>query len=101
MRKHRRFLEFPCLPLITIGISLAPGCSSKSEETYRSGRGDEALIELQEHMIPVQSEFDCPNRSEWSTRPVFVCNSRHRFEPGRFKNAIGVSRVETVFKTAL
>src|SRR6185295_12822837 len=31
MRRHRRFLEFLCPPLIIIGISLAPGCSSKSE----------------------------------------------------------------------
>src|SRR5258708_36196965 len=30
-RRHRRFLEFLCPPLIIIGISLAPGCSSKSE----------------------------------------------------------------------
>ena len=31
MRRHRRSLEFRCPPLIIIGISLAPGCSSKSE----------------------------------------------------------------------
>src|SRR6266567_8005511 len=31
MRRHRRFLEFLCPPLIIIGISLAPGCSRKSE----------------------------------------------------------------------
>jgi hypothetical protein len=31
MRRHRRYLEFPCPPLIIIGISLAPGCSSKCE----------------------------------------------------------------------
>src|SRR5258708_33388063 len=30
-RRHRRFLEFLCPLLIIIGISLAPGCSSKSE----------------------------------------------------------------------
>ena len=32
MRRHRRFLEFRCPPLIIIGISLALGCSSKSAE---------------------------------------------------------------------
>ena len=31
MRRHRRFLEFLCPPLIIIGISLAPGSSRKSE----------------------------------------------------------------------
>src|SRR6266852_3785334 len=30
-RRHRRSWEFRCPPLIIIGISLAPGCSSKSE----------------------------------------------------------------------
>src|SRR6266404_8424803 len=30
-RRHRRSLEFRCPPLIIIGISLAPGCSRKSE----------------------------------------------------------------------
>src|SRR6266853_5154287 len=31
MRRHRRSLEFRCPLLVIIGISLAPGCSSKSE----------------------------------------------------------------------
>ena len=89
MRRHRRFLEFLCPRLIIIGISLAPGCSRKSEASKFI-----FLAEGLEFSPRVLVYLDVGVHPDMESRPKQIRTQTGRFgltNPRRGKNPNGGS----------